>query len=275
MRTVRFSFGNGGRGFTLIEVLVSLAIMGIIVGMVFINYGTFTSRSLLRVRIAEVGEYVRFAQESSGSAENFSVNAILPTEGFQVVRLKVRGGMLENIRLEKAPGAFTGFAENTNFSKGRDSDVLGSRQVMLESPEKYFVDVCFIDEDGSPRYVREKLVLHNDTACSTESMLCSVPNPVAAGYDAIQTARNNFDIHFSIEQPSRAVHANVVPVTVSGSTETYEYANTEPNGASVRISNKYEGVRIVFITGQGYLRSIDLFKTGLIGFKSSDANAGC
>ena len=272
MRTVHLSSGGG---FTLIEVLTSIAIMGIIVGMVFINYGTFTSRSLLRVRIAEMGEYVRFAQEKSGSAENFSKNAVLPTEGFQVVRVKVRNGMLTNIRLEKAPGAFTSFAESTNFSEGRDSDVPGSRQVIIETAEKYFVDVCFIDEGGSPRYARKKLVVKGDTSCSSDSMLCSTPNPIGTGYDATQTTRNNFDIHFSVEQPSRAVHANVVPVTITGGTETYQYAGTEPNGASARISDKYEGVRIVFITEKGYLRSIDMFKTGLIGFKAKDGDAGC
>ena len=274
MRTAHlFSFNH--KGFTLMEVIVSIAIMGIIIGTVFINYGTFTSRSLLRVRMAELGEYVRFAQESSGAAENFSKSAAVPTEGFQVVRLKVREGVLALFRLEKAPGAFTGFVEGGNFALGRDAVVQDTRQVRLGSSEQYYVDVCFIDEEGSPRYTRKQLTVNSDTACTADSMLCSVPNPVAAGYNAAQTAQNNFDIHLSIEQPSREVHANVVPITISGDRETSQYENTEPNGASARMSAVYEGVRIVFITEKGHLRSIDVFRTGLIGFRAKDSGNGC
>ena len=257
------------------EVIVSVAIMGIIIGTVFINYGTFTSRSLLRVRAAELGEYIRFAQESSGAAENFSKNAAVPTEGFQVVRLKVRKGIVELFRLEKAPGIFTSFAEGEIFALGRDTVVQESQQVRLESSEQYYIDVCFIDEEGSPRYTREQLTVNNDTACATDSMLCSTPNPTAAGYSAVQTAQNNFDVHLSVEQPSREVHANVIPVTISGNNETYQYENTEPNGASARTSTAYEGIRIVLITEKGYMRSIDVFRTGLIGFRTKDSDSGC
>ncbi len=257
------------------EVVVSIAIMGIIIGTVFINYGTFTSRSLLRVRIAEVGEYIRFAQESSGAAENLSRSAIVSAGGFQVVRLKVRNGVVDLFRLEKAPGVFTSFAEGEVFALGRDSVVPDSRQVRLGSSEQYYVDVCFIDEEGASRYTRKQLTVNNDTACTADSMLCSVPNPTAAGYNAAQTAQNNFDIHLSIEQPSREVHANVVPVTISGNKETSQYKNTEPNGASARMSSVYEGVRIVFITEKGHLRSIDVFRTGLIGFRAKDSGNGC
>ena len=273
MRTARpFSCRYGG--FTLIEVLVSIAIMGIIIGTVFINYGTFTSRSLLRVRVAELGEYVRFAQESSGAAENLSKSTASP-DGFQVVRLKVREGKLELFRLEKAPGIFTSFAEGESFALGRDSVVQETRQVRLGSSERYYVDVCFIDEEGSPRYTRKQLTVNNDTACATDSMLCSVPNPTAAGYNEAQTERNNFDIHLSVEQPSREVHANVIPVTIARGSETSQYENTEPNGASSRMSTVYEGVRIVFITEKGDLRSIDMFQTGLIGFRAKDSGNGC
>ena len=273
MRTTHpFSFSRDG--FTLIEVIVSVAIMGIIIGTVFINYGTFTSRSLLRVRLAELGEYVRFAQEASGAAENLSKNTA-STEGFQVVRIKVREGMLDIFRLEKAPGVFTSFAEGEGFALGRDAIVQETRQVRLGSSERYYVDVCFIDEEGSPRYTRKQLTINSDTACATDSMLCSVPNPTAAGYNAAQTAQNNFDIHLSVEQPSREAHANVIPVTISGNSETYQYENIEPNGASARISTVYEGVRIVFITEKGHIRSIDVFQTGLIGFRAKDSGSGC
>lgn len=265
--------GRGAAGFTLIEVLVSIAIMAIIVGVVFVNYESFTSHSLLRIRMTELGEYVRFAQERSGSAEVFSQSATLPTQGFQVVRLQVRNGLLQNFRLEKAPGAFTGFAEGSNFAFGRDSDVLGSETVLLEATERYYIDVCFIDTDGTPRYTREQLTLSGDGSCTSSSMLCSSPNPLAVGYDATQTARNNFDIHFSVEQPTRDVYANVVPVVGS----VYTYSAIKPNGDLARISEKYEGVRVVFIatTGSSATRSIDIYNTGLISTKAKDAQNGC
>ncbi|MCY4577119.1 MAG: type II secretion system protein [Candidatus Kaiserbacteria bacterium] len=272
MTSARFHVAGG---FTLIEVLISVAIMGIIIGIVFFNYGTFTSRSLVRVRATDLGEYIRFAQEQAGAAESFSTNTALPTEGFQVVRLKVREGVLKSVRLEKAPGAFTSFTEGSNFALGRDSIVPGSRQVALETSERYFIDVCFIDEGNSPQYTREQVTLQGDTGCATNSMLCNEPNPVVIGYSAAQIKRNNFDAHFSVEQPSREVHTNIIPVTVSGDKETYQYADTKPNGATSRMSEKYEGVRIVFITEEGYRQSIDVFQTGLVGFRATDSRDGC
>ena len=266
---------RGGRngGFTLIEMLVSIAIMVIIVGTVFVNYGSFTSHSLLRIRVDELGEHIRFAQERSGSAETFLQNTTLTTRGFQVVRMKVRDGILENFRLEKAAGPFTGFSEGTNFAIGRDSTVSGSATVLLEANERYFVDVCFIDTESQRRYNREQLILKNDLNCSSDSMLCSTPNPSEVGYDAAKTARNNFDIHLSIEQPTREVYANVMPVVGS----TYVYGATVPNGASGRVSDMYEGVRIVFIatTGSGAIRSIDIYKTGLVSTRAKDTYDGC
>ncbi len=275
MSAVRFFSLRGGDdgGFTLIEVLVSIAIMGIIVGVVFVNYASFTSHSLLRIRVDELGEYIRFAQERSGSAETFSQNTVLPTQGFQVVRIKVRDGILKDFRLERAAGPFAGFAEGSNFATARDGEVPGSSTVSLETAEQYFVDVCFIDADAAPRYTRKQLVLNSDQSCASDSMLCSSPNPFVSGYDATKTARNNFDIHFSIEQPTREVYVNVMPVVGT----TYTYSAIEPNGATKRISDTYEGVRIAFVatTGITATRSIDVYKTGLISTKATDAQNGC
>ena len=277
MSVVHFFSLRGGDdntgGFTLIEVLVSIAIMGIIVGMVFVNYASFTSHSLLRIRVSELGEYIRFAQERSGSAEAFSQNAVLSTQGFQVVRMRVRDGLLKDFRLEKASGPFTGFAEGANFAIGRDSEVQGSLTVSLETTERYYIDVCFIDTDSATRYTREQLVLNGDTRCTSDSMLCSSPDPSANGYDVVKTARNNFDIHFSVEQPTREVHTNIMPVVGT----TYTYSATEPNGETKRISDTYEGVRVVFVatTGNIATRSIDVYRTGLISTKATDAGDGC
>lgn len=266
-------FRGDCQGFTLIEILVSIAIMGIIVGIVFVNYASFTSHSLLRLRVDELGEYIRFAQERSGSAETFSQNTLFPTRGFQVVRVRVRDGLLKDFRLERAAGPFAGFAEGSNFSDGRDSDVQGSLTVSLETTERYFVDVCYIDTDSASRYTREMLVLNSDSACASDSMLCSSPDPMVNDYDVIKTARNNFDIHISIEQPTREVYTNVVPVVGT----TYTYAATEPNGDLKRVSETYEGVRIVLVaTASGSVtRSIDVYNTGLISTKAADTHDGC
>ena len=138
----------------------------------------------------------------------------------------------------------------------------------------YYLDACFITAGSTPTYTRTKLVLSGDTACTSSSMLCEEPDPTLPGYSADRTARNNFDIHLSIEQPTREVHANLLPVR-SGA---YVYGSVEPNRNNrrdKRISDSYAGIRIVFITQEGVKRSIDVYRSGLVSLKSSDTNDGC
>lgn len=274
------------RGFSLIEMVIAVAIISIISGVVFHNYANFGGRSLLRVRLVELGEYVRLAQERSGFSEVFSQNVAVPTEGFQVVRVRVRGGYLKDFRLEQAPGSFAGdFSETSIFATGRDSTVPMTETVLPGTLEQHHVDVCFIDTNpASPqdRYVSKPLVIGTDLHCSTQSMLCSDPDPSVATYNAVQARRNNFDIHLSVEQPTREMSGNVIPVTVSGATETYLYKHAEPNGSDIdsgingRVSDTYEGIRIVFISEAGYTRSLDVYRSGLVSFDPRiDSRVGC
>ena len=267
-------FFRCSRGFTLIELLVTISIIGVITSTAFLNYTNFGTKSLLRTRIAELGEYIRYAQDLSGSAEVFSSeNGLDPNRGFQVVRVKVRDGLLETFRLEKKPGLFEEFS---NFEDAGEVDLPDSEFVTLEPSERYYVDVCFIDTDETQPYVRESLTLNSDEECpSSSAMLCGSPDPTAGGYDADTVAQNNFDIHFSIEQPTREAHANVIPVDVSGSAEVYVYDGTAPNySVQKRISDVYEGVRIIFITELGDRRSLDIYRTGLISFNAADVACG-
>ncbi len=268
----------GGRsGFTLLEMLITISIIVIIVSVVLINYTTFTSRSGLRVRAAEVAEFIRFAQERSASSELLDTSdaALAPTRGFQIVRMKVRDGLLNEFRIEKFAGPFTGFA---NFDTAGSGDVPKNRITTLPPQEEYFVDVCYINTDGSPAYVRKSLKQGsaNCTSASPTYMLCGEPNiSVSDDVVALEAAqRNNFDVHFSVEQPTREVHANIISVNDAGALQ-YNAGNVQPNGPSERESDIYEGVRVVLITPTGLRRSVDVYRTGLITTKADNTTDGC
>ena len=284
---------TSSRGFTIIELAVSVALIAIITSISFFNYGEFSSRSTLRIRAAELAEYLRFAQERSAASKILSKNAAVPTAGFQVVRLKVREGMLKSIRLEQAAkiSGVTDVLNDTNspFKTARDKDVPGGDMIIPRASDRHYVDICFISS-GTPKYTREKLLISaSDTTCTTDSMLCSEPDPTDPLFDRDEIARNNFDIHFSVEQPTRGIYTNAVPVSVIKDTngnplsELYRYYAAQPNGSgdnskntSDRMSDAYVGVRVVFIEPGGLKRSVDVYTTtGLIGTKASDNADGC
>ena len=265
---------NASRGFTVVEVLITLAIMGIVIGTVFSDYAGFADKSLQRVRVAELGEFIRYAQDLSSAGEIFSSDPNDPsTDGFQAIRIKVRKGQLETFQVENVSGSFTTF-DNTKFDPHPDADLLGTDFITLGLSEDYFVDACFIDIDGTSKYTRETLLPDSNGICIPQtSMLCESPDPTGIGYDAGRVTSNNFDIHFSIEQPSREVHANIFPVQIANDgTETYVYSEAVPNGPQSRISNTYEGIRVLLFTRSGTSRGLDVYNTGLISYTKADAS---
>ena len=276
------SYTQRSSGFTLLEMLVTLSIIIIVVAVVLVNYTTFTSRSGLRIRAAEIAEFVRFAQERSASSEllDTSDTAELPTQGFQVARIQVRDGLLREFRIEKAAGAFhifadasdSALADKANFEAAGDAAVPKSRVTTIPFQEEYFVDVCFINSDTTPMYTRKTLEV-GSADCTTPNpsyLLCSEPN-VADPEALIAVRDDNFDIHFSVEQPTREVHANILPL-LNGS---YQYTAVAPNGPDKRHSDVYEGVRIVLISPSGLKRSVDIYRTGLVSTKADNTADGC
>ena len=146
-------------GFTLLEMLVTMAVIIATISIVLVNYTSFTGRSGLRVRVAEVAEFVRFAQERSASTEPLTASAV--TEGFQVVRVRVRDGALHDVRQEKVAGSFSRFAAavpagTADFHAAAARTVAGSQVITPQPQEEYLVDVCFIDINtpAAPYYRR-------------------------------------------------------------------------------------------------------------------------
>lgn len=261
-------------GFTIIELIIVMAIIAIMTSFAFFDFTSFTSHSSVRTRTAELAEYLWYAQEHSSAGEVLSPSAVLPTRGFQVVRVEVREGVLHRFRLEKAPGVFQTFDGSSPFAVASNSTVPDNFSVMPRPQEEYYVDVCFITVGSTPSYTRRKLELAGDTACNFVSMLCDEPDPSISGYSAKRTARNNFDIHFSVEQPTREVHTNLLPIERG----SYVYSSVEPNRGNrrdKRVSDVYAGVRVVFISPEGVKRSVDVYQTGLVSVKSSDNLDGC
>ena len=231
--------GDNAGGFTLLELLVTMAVIIVIVAVVLINYTTFTSRSSLRVRAAELSEFIRFAQERSASTEQ--LNAVGATEGFQSVRVLVRDGKLAEARLEKTAGSFGSFASSVaagkaDFAASASASVVNSLVLTPNPQENYFVDVCYIDTDvnspASPYFRRS--VKNGSVTCRHSSnaptyMLCGEPDPSSATYNEVGVLNNDFDIHISVEQPTREGHANLIAVSSSG---VYQYGSgsVQPEG---------------------------------------------
>ena len=205
--------------------------------------------------------------------------------------MKVRDGNLESFNLEKVAGPFVDFSSGAtnNFDTARQAAVTGGNEVLLPIQEGYVVDVCFIDtDDPANRYIRRSLKSGtNDCANAMPTyMLCDDPDPSLPGYSADAATRNDFDIHLSIEQPTREIHANVFAVDSTG-VPTYSTGSIQPNGTGKQInpttkdgtgkreSDEYEGVRLVMMTNNGLKRSIDMYKTGLVSTKADDITTGC
>ena len=278
--------GGSRSGFTLLEILVTVAVIIVIIAVILVNYTSFTSRSGIRVRAAEVSEFVRYAQERSASTEVLDRSAAEPTEGFQAVRLKVRKGLLSDLRLERVPGSFMMFADAgtvagyADFAAAGAAEVSGARMATLRPSEEYIIDACFINTDGSaPTYTRQSLAFGSADCSqpSTRHILCGSPDPTARTYYENLVRLNNFDILLSVRQPTREVHANIFAVGVSGATERYSYTDggVRPNGPGELMSDMYEGIRIVFIGPTGLKRSVDVYRTGLVTDDADDGTDGC
>ena len=263
-------------GFTLIEIVVSIAIIVTITTLIFNSYVTFTSRSGLRVRAVEIAEFLRLAQEFSASSVPISASEAVAVErGFQIVRLVVRDGLLKEVRLEEAEGQFSEFSVGTTtspnaFHEAGGVALKGSRRIALQAQESYFIDACFIDTGITRTYTRIPLAVGANDCSTTPSsyMLCEVP--LADSVDAVAIARNSFDVHFSIEQPTREIYANIIPV----GTERL-YAATEPNGHQLRVSEHYEGIRVMLLTKDGLKSGVDVFTSGFVSTSADDIRDGC
>ena len=271
---------TGRLGFSLVEMIITVAIIGTLAGASLLSHSGFTSQSGLHLRASDVLEFVRYAQDRSSSSETLSAGSDLPTQGFQVVRLRVRNGRFSSLRLERVPGAFAGFSvdevnSENNFDAARQGSVPGSLVSTAQPQEEFFVDLCFIDVDATQRYARRRIGVtgsgSDDSDCST-AILCASPDPSARGFSASDTEKNDFDVVFAVEQPAREVSMNAVAVDGLG---RYKYAYTEPNGPDALVSDTYEGVRVVFITSDGDKKSVDVYKTGLVSVSADDGDDGC
>lgn len=268
----------GSLGFTLVELVVTLAIVSSFSIGYLVTYDSFTSQSGLHLRASELLEYIQYAQDLSASSEILLPTAVLPTQGFQVVRLQVREGVFSAVRLEKVPGAFEEFATHTtaapnNFDEVRQEGVVGSLESRPQPGERFFVDLCYIRTGGS--LVRRNLGVtadgSQDASCS-DSILCHELNSSLSTYTNDKAEKANFDVVFAIEQPTREVSVSATALDAVGD---YAYAYTEPHGPDRITSNNYSGVRVVFSMPNGNRKSVDVYRTGLVSMGASNNKDGC
>ena len=108
-------------GFSLIELIIVMAIIAVMTSLAFFDFNSFASHSSVRTRIAELSEYIWYAQERSSAGEVLDSSAPVPSKGFQVIRIEVREGKLKTFYLEKAAGAFQSFSAGSVFESAKNN----------------------------------------------------------------------------------------------------------------------------------------------------------
>ena len=261
------------RGFTIVELIVTLAIIGIITGILFSNYNTFSTRSELKARGFDMVELIRFAQTRSEA----SFGGTADDSRYEVFRLRVDNGLLTGYRLEQVPDApsiILNKAWGSRLLKDRTTDI--DINTLTRAPEQTLFEV----NSRSFKVYVCLLTGTNDTDNFPEKCLIG-----RAKDDVTDLALETFDLHISIAHPTREFLIAVLPrgdSTSAGFTKIeentgvfigesakreyyYDFANVVyPNIAPVTDGEDYYGVRVYIQSDEDQVQSFDVISSGLV-----------
>ena len=118
---------NFKKGFTLIEILVTIAVIILITVIFFANLDDFSSRATVRARVTEISSFIKFVQERSSSDSIGNVNQ---------VKVFVEDNILDSYLIYLSTFV-------------NDNDIPNSFKSLIRNREKYDIEFCFIKSDGT------------------------------------------------------------------------------------------------------------------------------
>ncbi len=128
------------RGFTLVELMVSVGIIVLVTGLALVRYGAFNNSVLLKSQALELALDIRQAQASSVSVSVGSEVALNEREGYGVyVNTDTDNG---------ANGQYILFRDNDNDSRYDDGEQVGETYII--DPRFVISDIC--DQNGACDY---------------------------------------------------------------------------------------------------------------------------
>ena len=148
---------NRKSGFTLIEIIITIAIISIIISVLLVNYDTFSSRSVLRTRIADIQSYITLAQarSTSGVLVKEHENLTKDSDIYQNIILHVENGQLIKIRSSEKIGNTEPFSvldnnvvETTTYTNITDLFKLEACYINLEYENFLLGDIEPTSENG-------------------------------------------------------------------------------------------------------------------------------
>ncbi len=261
-------------GFTLIELILTIIIIGVISGTVFINYNYFSSRTLLRNTAFEITEYIRTSQVNSISSY---IDGELDVENiyYQSIRIVVRDGFLKHFQIEdvsydqgSSGKEFTKYSET--FPQQEFSKIKSINKLSFADSDQYKIYYCFLvtDDDGSGN-----LVLEEDSVQGTVNRIidtiplkvCEIGDSAEKKWSNVElNEKNNYDIHISLEFPSQETYSAILPIDVN---DDYQKDQIVPLDEKRDIEG-YIGLRVFIIDSNDIevYRYFDVIENGLIYF---------
>ena len=247
------------KGFSIIELLVTLGIIIAITTLILWNYQNFSARSVLRTRTVDIITLIRLAQAYSTttylSEDRISTTTDDYLFGFDSVRIRVREGKLYSYQIESTDSIFTSYAETFsphNLSNNKETVQLGtaqecprdggeisSRNELLSQYEldeggQYAVRYCLLGDFKQDKVQNINNPQSLNPGNPEGEIVCARDgSPYEIGFDLTtlntkgKIEKNvNFDIHISFERPTAEPFAAVVwpescPVTGSSCVDCY------------------------------------------------------
>ena len=240
-------------GFTLIEVIVTVAIIAVVSSLLVVNHNDFSSKSSLRVRAQDIVETIRLAQSISSSSfdvfeevdvhsleesisslvgdlSQYSVVTIEVDEDSKLIRYKID----QTIRFSQFLDVNN---ENTTISlsdMGEEVLVEGNTKKTYTIPIDKKIINTPVPEDE--QYITKYCFIGNPD-CSRDEVSTDVDN-----YSDFSTIR------LFIQYPTEEVYGTVTDTT------------------TIPTPSNSQGIRLMLSSDGEDYRAFDIIKTGLIDF---------